>query len=218
MPAAVTTRTRRTPPAAPATAVTAHFARSAILAAAQKVFSQHGIDATRVEDILLAANIARRTFYKYFAGKEDVLAALYEIWTGEILRAVEEARARKPDSPLAGIRAGVDIFLGFYRASPRALRELVGLAMRADSPLAARRAWLRAQIVRLLDDAVFALDGRRLDHFLYHGLISALEGISLELGGPGTTEADVERARAVTHALLDHALDLPRPRALPKRA
>jgi AcrR family transcriptional regulator len=208
--------TTRTRDARPGSAITAHFARSAILAAATKVFTQHGIAAARVEDILVAAKIARRTFYKYFASKDEVLAALYEVWTDEILRAVATARAHQPSVPLAGIRAGIDIFLGFYRSGPRAMRELVELAMRSDSLLAKRRAWLREQIVGLIDDSIFALDGRRLDHLVYYGLVSALEGIALELGAPDTTAADVERARLVTHALVDQALGLPKPTALPK--
>lgn len=168
--------------------MSAHFARNAILGAAANVFSKHGIAATRVEDILVGAKIARRTFYKYFASKEDVLAALYEVWTAEIVKAIEEVRAVQPASPLAGIRAGIDLFLGFYRSGPRALRELVELAMRSDSLLAPRRAWLRDRIVSLVDDAVRALDGRRLDPYLYYALVSALEGLSLELGTDRTTD------------------------------
>jgi AcrR family transcriptional regulator len=197
--------------------MSAHFARNAILGAAANVFSKHGIAATRVEDILVAAKIARRTFYKYFASKEDVLAALYEVWTAEILKAIEEVRAVQPASPLAGIRAGIDLFLGFYRSGPRALRELVELAMRSDSLLAPRRAWLRDQIVKLVDDAVRALDGRRLDPYVYYALVSALEGLSLELGTDRTTAADVERARLTVHALIDHVLDVPKPTPLPLR-
>lgn len=197
------------------TRVSAHFARSAILAAATKVFSQKGIGPTRVEDLLLAANIARRTFYKYFASKDEVLAALYEVWTAELLKAIEDVRKLHPNAPFAGIRAGIDIYLGFYRSAPRALRELVELAMQSDSLLAPRRAWLREQVVALLDDAVQAFDGRTLDPYVYVGLVSALEGISLELGRSGTT--DVERARLVVHAIFDHALGLPRPAALPRR-
>jgi AcrR family transcriptional regulator len=207
---------RREPVVDVGSAVTARFARSAILAAATRVFTQHGIAAARVEDILVAAKIARRTFYKYFTGKEDVLVALYEVWTAEILGAIHAARAKDPKDPLAGIRAGIDIFLGFYRAGPRALRELVELAMRSDSQLAERRRWLREQIVTLLDDSVRALDGRRLDPFVYYGLLGALEGLALELGSRGATPAEIERARLVTHALVDHALGLPKPTPLPK--
>jgi AcrR family transcriptional regulator len=199
-------------------AVSARFARNAILAAATRVFTQHGIAAARVEDILVAANIARRTFYKYFSGKEAVLAALYEVWTTEILTAIHAARAADPSDPLAGIRAGIDIFLGFYRQGPRALRELVELAMRSDSQLAERRRWLREQIVTLLDDSVRALDGRRLDPFVYYALLGALEGLALELGSRGASPSEIERARLTTHALIDHALGLPRPLPLPKLA
>ena len=181
------------------------------------MFSQHGVAATRVEDILLAANVARRTFYKYFASKEEVLAALYELWTTELIKAVDDARAAQPDAPLAGIRAGIDLFLGFYRTGPRVLRELVEVAMRQDSLLAPRRKWLRAHLVQMIDDSVHALDGRRLDPFLYYGLLSSLEGISIELGAPEMTAADVERARIVLHALVDHTLGIPKAKPLPKR-
>ncbi len=201
-----------------ATAIATHVARSSILAAATKVFTAHGIAAVRVEDILVAAKIARRTFYKYFASKDEVLAALYEIWTDELLHAIEDARARQPSVPLAGLRAGIDIFVAFFHSVPHALRELVEIAMRSDSLLAPRRRWLRAQIVQLLDDGVFALDGRRLDPLVYYGLVSALEGISLELGGHDGKPSDVERARRVLHSLVDHVLGLPGPTALPQRS
>jgi len=188
--------------------ISAHFARSAILAAATKVFSQRGIAPTRVEDILLAAGIARRTFYRHFRSKDDLLAALYEVWTGELVKAIEDVRARKPDDPLAGIRAGITTYLAFFRASPRALRELVGLAM-TDPTLAPRRKWLRGELVRLLDEAVRALDGRKLDPLVYLALLSALEGLSLE-------PIDTDRMETVVHALMDHTLGLPKPTPLPR--
>lgn len=199
------------------TPMTVHFARTAILAGATKAFSKRGIGVTRVEDILIAAKIARRTFYRYFASKEEVLAALFDVWTGEIVKSIEGARARHPDSPFAGIRAGIDIYLGFYRSGPRVVRELVEIAMQSDSLLAPRRKRLRAHIVRLLDEAVYALDGRRLDPFVYLGLLSLLEGISIELGDPDPTPDDVERARLVVHAIVDQTLGLPQPAALPMK-
>jgi AcrR family transcriptional regulator len=202
---------------APAAAVPARLARNAIIAAAAKVFARRGIAATRVEDILGAADVARRTFYRYFTGKDDVLAALFEVWTSELVRAVEDARARSPADPLAGIRGGIDLYLGFYRSGPPVLRELVELAMSSTSPLAPRRKWLRGEVVRLLDQAVRDHDGRKLDPLVYYGLLGALEGLSIELGDPATTAADVERAHAAIHAILDHTLDLPRPRPLPRR-
>src|SRR5688572_3670327 len=91
--------------------LSAQLARNSILTAATRLFARDGITTVRVEDILVEAEIARRTFYRYFASKEDVLAALYEVWTGDLLRAIDASRVAAPDDPLAGIRAGIDIFI-----------------------------------------------------------------------------------------------------------
>jgi AcrR family transcriptional regulator len=197
--------------------LSAQLARGAILAAAMQEFSRRGVKPTRVEDLLLAAGIARRTFYRYFSGKEEVLAALYEVATGELVKAIEAAQTRQDASPLAGIRLGIDTFLDFHRDNARAVRELLELAMRSDSQLAPRRRWLRARLVRILDQAVHKLDGRRLDPFVYVALVSALEGLSLELLQTRSTPADIERVRAVVHALVDRVLGLPRAAKLPAR-
>jgi len=197
--------------------VSARLARSAILAAAAKAFTRRGIAATRVEDILVAAKVARRTFYRYFASKDDVLAALFEVWTGELIKAVEDARDRQPGAPLAGIRTGIELYLGFHRSGPRVLRELVELAMRSESLLAPRRRWLRGQVVRLLDQAVQDFDGRTLDPLIYYGLLGAFESLSLELGESASTPAEVERTRTAIHAIIDHTLGLPRPTPVPHR-
>ncbi len=200
--------------------------RNTILTAATQVFAREGITAARVEDILLEAKLARRTFYRYFASKEAVLAALHELWTGDLLRAIEASRSAAPDDPLAGVRAGIDLFLGFFsgraqlgapvagrrpsRAAQstnrrggvgRAVRELVELAMRSDSLLAARRRWVRGEIVKIMDRAARDLDGKRRDPFVFYGLLGALESIALELDG--ASDADVERARRVLHSLVD---------------
>ena len=197
-------------------ALTTHFVKSSILSAAVTVLSRRGIGATRVEDLLLAAGIARRTFYRYFASKEDVLASLYEVSTDELVKSIERAQ-RDQATPLAGVRQGIDTYLEFHRDIPRALGELIELSMRSESQLAPRRRWLREQLVRLLDEAVQAMDGRRLDLYVYHALVSALEGLSLHLLEGTTTAADLERARSVVHALVDQALGLPTPAPLPQR-
>ena len=49
------------------------FARTQILIHAMSVFNRRGLEETSVQDLLDAATISRRTFYKYFTGTLDVL-------------------------------------------------------------------------------------------------------------------------------------------------
>src|SRR3954470_9922989 len=84
-------------------------ARGAIVASAMGVFGKLGFAATRVEDLLEAAGIARRTFYKYFSSKEDVLAGIYELTTRELLRALHHAVEVSGD-PADAIRLVMEIF------------------------------------------------------------------------------------------------------------
>ncbi|UAB93419.1 TetR family transcriptional regulator [Dactylosporangium vinaceum] len=47
--------------------------RQAIVAAATELFERHGYEQTTIADIAAAAEIGTRTFFGYFASKEDVL-------------------------------------------------------------------------------------------------------------------------------------------------
>ncbi|MFD3500817.1 TetR/AcrR family transcriptional regulator [Streptomyces sp. NPDC058676] len=57
------------------------------------LFVKHGLRATRAEDIAQAAGIAPRTFYRYFATKEEAVAPLYAAGAQRWAEAVREAPA-----------------------------------------------------------------------------------------------------------------------------
>jgi AcrR family transcriptional regulator len=59
--------------------------RNAILDAAEAVFAEHGFHGARIQDIAARARIAVGTVYNHFADKDEVLAALLEERTEEIL-------------------------------------------------------------------------------------------------------------------------------------
>ncbi|WP_128804446.1 MULTISPECIES: TetR family transcriptional regulator [unclassified Streptomyces] len=62
-----------------------------IARAAAGLFVRQGLRATRAEDIAQAAGVAPRTFYRYFASKEEAVAPLYaagaERWTDAVAAA-----------------------------------------------------------------------------------------------------------------------------------
>lgn len=53
--------------------------RQEILTAARALFLEKGYDATSVDDLVLAANVAKGTFYYHFNSKDELLHALQEL-------------------------------------------------------------------------------------------------------------------------------------------
>jgi AcrR family transcriptional regulator len=68
--------------------------RQAIVDAAVELFERNGYDGTTVADIAAAADIGTRTFFSYFASKEEVL---YPEMDGRIRTAVATIADRRPD-------------------------------------------------------------------------------------------------------------------------
>lgn len=64
---------------------------------ARELFAERGFDATTVDDIAAAAGIGRRTFFRYFASKNDVVWGDFEQGLAD-LRA--RLRASDPQQPL----------------------------------------------------------------------------------------------------------------------
>ncbi|MFJ8004273.1 TetR family transcriptional regulator [Streptomyces fagopyri] len=67
--------------------------RMEIARAAAELFMKHGLRATRAEDIARAAGVAPRTFYRYFAGKEEALGPLFSAGVEKWAEAVRDAPA-----------------------------------------------------------------------------------------------------------------------------
>jgi AcrR family transcriptional regulator len=183
----------------------ARLAGSGILNAAIEVFSRQGFAATTVEDILKAASVARRTFYKQFGNKEEVLAAIYELATGELLGAIRGDGATGGD-PLDAVGRALDTYLDYHIANARLVRVLVQQAIRSDSALHALRQRFRQNLIELLDAAVRTSTGEHNDPMLYAALVSALEGISLDLLSSEAGPREVARAKKVMHLLLERTL------------
>jgi AcrR family transcriptional regulator len=114
--------------------------RQALREAAHRLFAEKGFSATTIEDITEAVDVSRRTFFRYYDSKDDLLRTDVADLLPVMLAALRARPAEEP--PLAAIFA--------------ALRTLIGpdgppaLAQSLASPVAGLRA--RLSMIRLLSD------------------------------------------------------------------
>lgn len=162
------------------------------------LFAERGFDATTVDDIAAAAGIGRRTFFRYFASKNDA------VW-GDFEQGLVDLRTRfagaDPDQPL--LEALREAVLAFNRFDPAEVpwhRERMALilqvpALQAHSTLryAAWRRVVADFVAQRLGEPSDALRPQLIAHCC---LAAAMTAYEQWLGSP---EADLQE-------LLDQAL------------
>jgi AcrR family transcriptional regulator len=182
-------------------------AREMVLLGAAKVFAERGARAASVEDILKAARISRRTFYRLYGSKEAVMLELYQLGTELLIEACRHAIATGKDR-VSKAEGCIDAHLRNAREQGRLVFVLGGEAQRRESVLHARRIEVHELLTSLMMEGL-ALEG--VDPFVVRALVLALEGVTrlvLEQGDEGrrVSEADLQRARAVMTRLTNAAL------------
>jgi AcrR family transcriptional regulator len=79
--------------------------RDALLRAALELFTTQGYERTTVDEIAEAVEVSQRTFFRYFAGKEDAAFTAQDIAEAHFVEAV---RARPPhEAPMEALRRAV---------------------------------------------------------------------------------------------------------------
>lgn len=177
-----------------------HLQRTNIQLAAIAVFASKGLAETTVNDLLDAAKVSRRTFYKYFNNKMDVLEGIYQTAVSLLLARFRDMQHVTGSSP-AWLRSMVALFFDYHLAVGPIIRLMQEEALRADSPLAAHRQQAHLEMVRLLEERLHDA-APACAPLTYRALIWALEAASLELLGNAATRGEIEQAKAVLGDLL----------------
>ncbi|MBF6330798.1 TetR/AcrR family transcriptional regulator [Nocardia transvalensis] len=110
-----------------------------------------GYSATTVGDIVSRAQVARRTFYAMFAGKDECFAAAYDFGVESGLRQLGEAIEAAGSTTFAErMRTSFEVYLAVLATQPAATRALYVETLVAGAPLVAHR----ARVHRLFADYI----------------------------------------------------------------
>ncbi len=86
-------------------------ARAEIADAALRLFFDRGFEGVTVDEIVSAAGVSRRTFFRYFETKEDALLSDYPELNARLSEALD---ATEPGNALEAIRAGLHAMADWY--------------------------------------------------------------------------------------------------------
>jgi AcrR family transcriptional regulator len=91
--------------------------QAALSEAAQELFVTQGFEATTVDQIAAAAGISPRSFFRYFASKEDVVLGRYDLQSDDLAAALS---ARPLDEPVwDSLRHTFDVAVDYYSDAHR---------------------------------------------------------------------------------------------------
>ncbi|HEX4186631.1 MAG TPA: helix-turn-helix domain-containing protein [Solirubrobacteraceae bacterium] len=135
-------------------------ARERILDASYELFSQRGIRAVGVNELIERADVATATLYRHFSSKDELALAFLDLreqrWTKEFVEAGALARAPDPEGQLLAI---FDVFGGWFRRDDFEACSFINvlLEMGPSHPAGEASVWhleqIRAMVRRLADRA-----------------------------------------------------------------
>lgn len=97
------------------------------------VFAEKGVGASVIQDVIATAEVSQGTFYNYFRTNDELLAAVVQELSNELLEGIEGAVSRHED-PAARIAHGVRLYLYRARDFPLFARFVVSAAFHLASP------------------------------------------------------------------------------------
>ena len=99
-----------------------HVIKEAVWHAALDLFEAQGYDRTTVEEIAEQAGISRRTFFRYFSSKDEIVVFATDAYVDLIVQAIRQSARQGP--PVEIVRAAVMCVAEFVVAQPTARRSM----------------------------------------------------------------------------------------------
>src|ERR1700726_4997700 len=186
-------------------------ARERILDAAYDLFSQRGIRAVGVNEVIERAGVATATLYRHFASKDELVLAFLDVreqrWTKDLIEAGAIRRGSNPEERLLAIFDVLDEW--FHRDDFEAGSFIKGLLeLGATHPAGGASVrhleQIRAIVRRLAEEA-----GLRDTDSFAHSWHILMQG-SIVVAAEGDAQA-AQRSKAMARLLIDqHRKPLPR--------
>jgi mycofactocin system transcriptional regulator len=130
---------------------------------ALRLFTTSGFDATTVDDIAAATGIGRRTFFRYFGSKNDVVWGRFDEGLIRLRISLEKSGVEQPLADV--LREAIVAFNALPPAQVPMHRHRMALILGVDS-LQAHSTLMYAEWRRVVADFVAARTGARADDLL----------------------------------------------------
>ncbi len=192
--------------------------RDAIMRAAYRLISRGGTHTgatTSIENILRAAGVNRRIFYRHFSCKDDLIIAMQE-WAGDLILADLRKATAAADTPAAAVAAWIEDYLsiGWNEARFRDAMAFMssdvagapGIAAALETTYARHREVLTDVLAAGLADGSLPNASPELDSFAIH----AVAVRHLEARIRGRVDTDFREVRDQVVALMLTGLSAPR--------
>ncbi len=179
--------------------------RARLIESALGVFAEKGIDASVIDDVISAAGVSRGTFYNYFRTNSELVIAIGEGLSNEIVSLIEEEVGDLED-PVEILATGLRLFLHTAKGFPHFARFVWKAGFNIDAAGHLVYEYLPRHIWRSMERKAFTVaDVNTALEVIFGVMLAALYSLSTRSPAEGYPE------QMVAHALI--ALGVPAPEA-----
>jgi len=185
-----------------------------LIESALVVFSQKGIDGAVIDDVISEAGVARGTFYNYFKTTTELVIAVGEILSNELVDVIE-TQVRDLEDPVEILATGLRLFLHTAQQSPVYARFMSRAGMNVNAAGHLIFQYLPNHIMRAMGSGGLQVrDGATALESIVGIMLGACYGISNRATGAAYADEMVTyalRALGVTDATISQLLQLALP-------